>query len=241
VDLRESSYVKFTSDNPDVATVTGDGLVTTTGFGLAKITVEYNGLSAVVPVTVRNASVGVLPAQTLKITEPKDGTVVYAGQTMTVVVEASPASAFREISIVGEPALGDSPVLTAPPYRFSMRIKPDARPRRYTITAEGLIQPGKAGSSEPVSVQVERSDSPPRLPIASTSPNRFAKRLTPREKWRRRTSKWLRTPRTENRANPGLQESLRESSKKGTLDCALPAPCEVIWASTRGAPTRQLR
>ncbi|MGD0668261.1 MAG: Ig-like domain-containing protein [Bryobacteraceae bacterium] len=160
VDLDESSYVQYDSDNPSVATVTEDGHVTAAGFGSAKITVRYNGLSAVVPVTVRNASVGVLPAQTLKITQPKDGTVVYAGQTMTVVVEASPALALHGISIVGEPALGDSPVLNAPPYRFSMRIRPDARPRRYTITAAGLIQPGKEGSSEPVSILVEQSGSP---------------------------------------------------------------------------------
>lgn len=106
------------------------------------------------------ASSGILAAQTLKITEPKDGAVVYAGQTMTVVVEASPALAFRAIMIAGGDAIGVSPVRGAPPYRFSMRIKANARPRRYTITAEGVIEPGKGGSSEPVSILVERSGSP---------------------------------------------------------------------------------
>ncbi len=111
-------------------------------------------------------SSGPLMGQTLKITEPKDGAVVYAGQMMTVVVEASPESAFRGIVIFGGDAIGVSPVLTGPPYRFSIGIKANARPRRYTITADGVIGPGKGARSELVNIQVERSDSPLSLTAA---------------------------------------------------------------------------
>jgi hypothetical protein len=58
VDLGASRYVKFSSDNPSVATVNGDGLVTAAGVGSARITIEYNGLSTVVPVTVTSPPAG---------------------------------------------------------------------------------------------------------------------------------------------------------------------------------------
>jgi hypothetical protein len=106
---------------------------------------------------------GLLTAQTLKITEPKDGTVVHPGQTMTVVVEASPQQAFYGILIVGADAIGLSGMLYAPPYRFSMAIPSGARPRRYTLMARGFTEPGQNVSSDRVEIRVERLDSPRRL------------------------------------------------------------------------------
>ncbi|MGA8577831.1 MAG: Ig-like domain-containing protein [Bryobacteraceae bacterium] len=106
------------------------------------------------------ASSGILTAQTLKITEPKDGAVVYAGYTMTVVVEASPALAFREVIIIGQSAIGFSRPLATPPYRFSMTIPPNTLPRRYELRADGTTESGRGATSEPVGILVERSDSP---------------------------------------------------------------------------------
>jgi hypothetical protein len=106
---------------------------------------------------------GLLTAQTLKITEPKDGTVMHPGQTMTVVVEASPQHAFYGMLIVGADAIGLSGMLYAPPYRFSMAIPSGARPRRYTLTARGFTEPGQSVSSDRVEIRVERLDSPLRL------------------------------------------------------------------------------
>ena len=103
---------------------------------------------------------GLLTAQTLKITEPKDGTLVHPGQTITVVVEASPPHAFQAMIIIGADPIGFSQVLTAPPYRFPVTIPPDARPRRYNLTADGTTEPGHGASSDPVEILVERSDSP---------------------------------------------------------------------------------
>jgi hypothetical protein len=109
---------------------------------------------------------GLLTAQTLKITEPKDGTVVYAGQTLTVVVEASPAQAFREIIIIGPDPIGFSQVLLKPPYKFSISIPPNTRPRAYHLTADGSTEPGHGASSDPVEIQVERADDPLSLTAA---------------------------------------------------------------------------
>jgi hypothetical protein len=58
VDLSESTYVGYVSDNLSVARVTGDGWVTAVGSGSAKITIRYKGKSTVVPVTVRKPMAG---------------------------------------------------------------------------------------------------------------------------------------------------------------------------------------
>jgi hypothetical protein len=79
---------------------------------------------------------------------------------VTVVVDASPALAFREVLVGGEGPIGFSQALTAPPYRFSIGIPPDTRPRRYHLTADGFTEPGHGVSSEPVDILVERPDSP---------------------------------------------------------------------------------
>jgi hypothetical protein len=51
--VSQSTKITYSSNSPDVATVTGDGRVTTVGPGLAKITVRYRDRTVVVPVTVR--------------------------------------------------------------------------------------------------------------------------------------------------------------------------------------------
>jgi hypothetical protein len=116
--------------------------------------------SACVSVLLLCASATLLTAQTLKIAEPKDGTVVNPGQTITVVVEASPPLTFRAIIIVGTDVIGFSQNLFAPPYRFSMTIPPRARPRRYGLTADGTMEPGKGTTSQRVEILVERPDDP---------------------------------------------------------------------------------
>lgn len=108
---------------------------------------------------------GILAAQSLKIIEPKEGTEVHPGQTLTVVVEASPPRAFQEVIIVGQGRVGFSKILFAPPYRFSLPIPLNVPPRRYTITADGTIKPGEGAHSEPVEILVERSDSPLSLTV----------------------------------------------------------------------------
>lgn len=103
---------------------------------------------------------GPIAAQTLRITEPKTGTIVNPGQVVTVVVEASPASAFKGILIIGGGPIGFSDTLTAPPFRLSFQIPPHVRPNWYTLTAHGSIAPGQWAHSDPIRVAVERPDNP---------------------------------------------------------------------------------
>jgi hypothetical protein len=52
VDLSQSSYLKYSSDNPRVAKVDDKGTVLATGIGSARITITYRTRSVIVPVTV---------------------------------------------------------------------------------------------------------------------------------------------------------------------------------------------
>lgn len=106
------------------------------------------------------SSPGTSLAQTLQITSPPSGTVVHPGQTVTVTVADSPTGSFQQVIVIGQGAIGFSQLLTAPPYQFSITIPPDLRPRTYTITADGTIVPGQGASSDPVTLAVERPDSP---------------------------------------------------------------------------------
>ena len=110
---------------------------------------------------------GLLKAQALTIAEPQDGTIVNPGQVVTVVVDASPPLAFREIIVfLGE--IGVSQTLVAPPFRFSLTVPPHARPRRYNLTADGFTEPGKRAASDPVGILVERPDNPVSLSAEPT-------------------------------------------------------------------------
>jgi hypothetical protein len=104
-----------------------------------------------------------LPAQTLRIASPADGAVVNSGQALTVIVSASPPGAFQAVGLlVGSPLECDQ-VLGVPPYQFTIQIPPDVASRSYALVAMGLIAPGQGADSEPISIKVERSDSPQQL------------------------------------------------------------------------------
>ena len=98
---------------------------------------------------------------TLKITSPEDGTVVYSGDSLLVTVEAAPANAFQVVTIIGSFfSMTWDRMLQRPPYRFSIKISPRVSPRRYSLTADGIIRPGEGASSDPVGVQVEHPGTP---------------------------------------------------------------------------------
>jgi uncharacterized protein YjdB len=100
-----------------------------------------------------------LCAQTVRITSPADGAVVKPGESLAVTVATSGAT-FRMVAVIGENPIGFSQVLTAPPYRFSVRIPSHISPRRYSLTAVGNIAPGQNSTSDPISIDVERPDAP---------------------------------------------------------------------------------
>ena len=111
------------------------------------------------------ALTGFLVAQpSLRITSPADRTTISPGETLTVTVEATPGS---QTVLVGSPfGYGDG--LKTPPYRFTLHIESNLRPRRYPITAIGFVIPGQAVASDPIFVQVEWPDQPVRLRVETS-------------------------------------------------------------------------
>jgi hypothetical protein len=139
------------------------------------------------------ASMGWLMAQpTLRITTPTEGVIVNAGQALTVTVEASPASAFQAVIIIGSDPIGFSQVLEHPPYKFTVPIPRQITPRRegYRITADGILAPGRGATSHPVRIIVERADIPEILISGNYSLNSgFYPSSTPAQPYHLRLSK----------------------------------------------------
>jgi hypothetical protein len=105
----------------------------------------------------------ILPAQpTLQITSPASGTVLSTGQVFTVTVNATP-SAFQMVGVIGQTPLGESVAMSAPPYQFAMSTPPDFASGVYSITAVGVTTSGNIVYSPPMTVDVERPDSPQQL------------------------------------------------------------------------------
>jgi hypothetical protein len=106
-------------------------------------------------------SATLLPASaaTLQITSPADGAVVHSGKSVLVMVNAD-SSVFQCVGLVGDSPLGDAGERLAPPYRFTLQVEPGLPSGLYTITAIGLTQSGDAVFSAPITIDIERSDSP---------------------------------------------------------------------------------
>jgi hypothetical protein len=117
-----------------------------------------------------------LLAQSLQITSPADGTVVSPGQSLKVTVEASPASAFAGVGLIGKTPIGVTSLVSVPPYEFAVPIPNVIRPGSYTLGAIGQPLPGQGkpgrGPNYPepvysavITLIVERADEPLRLEI----------------------------------------------------------------------------
>jgi hypothetical protein len=107
-------------------------------------------------------SASILFAQpTVRITSPADSAVVNSGQTLLVTVEATPF-AFQMVCLEGEDPIGFR-TLTAPPYQFQIQIPSDIEPGTRMFNACGIIRPGNFVDSAPITIDIERSDTPQRL------------------------------------------------------------------------------
>jgi hypothetical protein len=101
-----------------------------------------------------------LPAQAvLQITSPTNGAIVNPGQTMVVDVSVS-GTVLATARITAQDPIKSVQVLIAPPYQFSITIPSKIRPGPYTLVAEGTSVSSAVPSSDPVSIDVERMDTP---------------------------------------------------------------------------------
>ncbi len=111
------------------------------------------------------ALAGVLQAQpSLRITSPADGSTVHPGESLTVVVEASPSErAFQIVSIFAPYPLGlpfSKTGLIAPHFRLTIQVPGGIPPTRYFLTAAGVTLSNEFVYSPPITIFAERSDSP---------------------------------------------------------------------------------
>ncbi|HEV3481492.1 MAG TPA: Ig-like domain repeat protein [Candidatus Acidoferrales bacterium] len=119
-------------------------------------------------ISVLLAVVGVCAAQqgqpSLQITSPADGTIVSPGQTITVAVSSPENASFAHVVVIGEDPIGFSSMATSAPAQLSVTIPSDINScRPYALTAVGSTSSGQTGGSDPISIDVERSDMPTSL------------------------------------------------------------------------------
>jgi hypothetical protein len=130
--------------------------------------IESTMLARVAALAALLLEAGVLTAQSApQITSPSSGATVSSGGTLAVTVNATPF-AFQSLLIAGKP-IGWSDALTAPPFQFRIPIPPETASGTYTIEAVGIVGPGNWMVSEPVTIDIERPDSPQSLSTVLSS------------------------------------------------------------------------
>ena len=113
------------------------------------------------------AAPGWLPAQVvLQITSPTNGAIVNPGQTMMVDVSVA-GIVLAATRITAQDPIKSAQVLIAPPYQFSITIPTKIRPGPYTLVAEGSSVSSAVPSSDPILIDVERTDSPQSIATGS--------------------------------------------------------------------------
>jgi len=115
---------------------------------------------ALLPALTLLASLAAAP-QTISITSPANGDIFHPGQAIPVTVDADP-TVFRAVGVGGKYPIGRRS-LTAPPYRFQLPIPADIPSGRYPLSALGLTMANKPVGSAPVTIAIERPDSPREL------------------------------------------------------------------------------
>jgi hypothetical protein len=121
-------------------------------------------LSTMIPGVVLTCLASLHAQPTLKITSPANGTVFNPGQTITVSVNPS-GPGFSMIGLGGEDPLGFAGFVSTSPYQFSIQIPTTITPKRYTLTAMGVVPQAQAVASPQITIAVERPDSPVRLNV----------------------------------------------------------------------------
>ena len=125
--------------------------------GLAGLT-RYLARSVALALLLLGSTAVLLAAElTLRITSPADGTTVQQGENVTFKVEAS--GSLTSMMVMGEGSIGNSQLLTAPPWEFTIRIAM-RRSRTYHFKAVGFARPGQPLYSKSISLHVERTERP---------------------------------------------------------------------------------
>ena len=121
---------------------------------------EYNWRVGFAPTTI--AFLLLIPLvsgqPSLRITSPRDGTLVHPGESISIKVEA--VGKFQQVAVIGWDPIGSDGPLSAPPYNFKITVPRVINPGKYSLTATGFTGPGKPIDSEPILLIVEFPDQP---------------------------------------------------------------------------------
>ena len=96
----------------------------------------------------------------LQIISPADRAFVSPGQTISVVVAPAPNTSWVGVFVVGEDPLGTTDSSTVQPFKFSITIPADIRPKDYGLTAFGRLTNGSRAQSPSITIRVKN-----RLPL----------------------------------------------------------------------------
>jgi hypothetical protein len=102
-------------------------------------------------------------AQTIEIASPASGTQVQPGATVNVSVTSSTPSVWVQVAVIGEPPFNEIKTASAVPMTATFTIPSDAKLGQAQVVAIASTGPGSSTESEPVVIDVERSDTPLRL------------------------------------------------------------------------------
>lgn len=124
---------------------------------------HYGSLAVLLVTMLAIGHIAVGQQPLLQITSPTDGTVVNPGQTVSVVVTAPSGVPFTNVFVVGQDPIGFSNVVGTAPFQFSVTIPKIINAGQYQLTAVATTGSGPEVDSEPVTIDVERADTPTKL------------------------------------------------------------------------------
>ncbi len=105
------------------------------------------------------------PPAKLCIISPKNGTVVVPGETVSVVINlASGVTYPNGVTVAGGGTAAGS-ILTASPFHFNYTVPNDAPVGKLHLTAMGSSKPQQVEFSAPITLYVERPDTPTVLSV----------------------------------------------------------------------------
>jgi hypothetical protein len=99
----------------------------------------------------------------LQITSPTEGTNLSPGQSLSISVISLTNTPVVNVSVFGEDPIGTTTLANSLPAQFSLAIPQDIAPRKYALTAVAGTNNGQVLYSDPVIIDVERTDLPTRL------------------------------------------------------------------------------
>jgi hypothetical protein len=92
----------------------------------------------------------------IDFTSPANGSSISAGQTLSITLSVSHPEAFtRGISVIGQGAIGATPIKNAPPFEFTLDIPVNLSPGTYQLTALGFGLSSRPIATASVAVRVE--------------------------------------------------------------------------------------